>query len=326
MQLDIRKRDWPFREPFVIASHARIHATTVQIVLRDGDHEGRAEAAGVAYLGETADLIVEALESMRERLSAGVSRDALLDLLPAGGARNALDCALWDLQAKRTGQPVWRLAGMVSPKHLTTACTISLGSPGTMAQSARSLRAFPILKLKLGGGQEDVARVAAVRDVRPDARLMVDANQGWSADELRAFAAPLAQLGVEMIEQPLAASDDAILLDYQSPVPLCADESCQTTASLAGLRGKYDFVNIKLDKAGGLTHALELLETARREGFGIVTGCMAGSSLGMAPAFLLGQLSDLVDLDTPLLLAHDQEPKIIYAGAMMREATCHLWG
>jgi L-alanine-DL-glutamate epimerase-like enolase superfamily enzyme len=265
------------------------------------------------------------LMDMRGDLTNGISRKDLQTLLPAGGARNAIDCALWDLQAKRAGCRAWELAGMKSVNPLTTAYTLSLDTPEAMGLASDGARQYSLLKLKLAGDC-DLERVAAVREARPDADLIVDPNQAWGERHLREFTPKLAELGVKLIEQPLPVGKDNVLKAFQSPVPLCADESCQTTESLGSLIGKYQYVNIKLDKAGGLTEALRLAQAARANGFKLMAGCMAGSSLALAPAFIVGQLCNIVDLDFPLLIASDVPNAIRYEGNRMLVPPESLWG
>jgi len=245
--------------------------------------------------------------------------------MPAGGARNAVDCALWDLEAKRTGKRVWDLAGFASVRPITTDHTIGIDTPEVMAQIGAALHRYPVLKLKLCG-QDDLDRVLAVRAARPDAILIVDANQAWTERDLEELAPKFAQIGVKLIEQPLPAGKDDALLNYAHPVPLCADESCQTTESLPGLVGKYQYVNIKLDKTGGLTEALRLASEAARQHFKLMVGCMGGSSLSMAPGFVIAQLCEFVDLDGPLLAARDVSPSIQYDGGRMYPPERALWG
>jgi L-Ala-D/L-Glu epimerase len=241
------------------------------------------------------------------------------------GARNALDCALWDLEAKRSGRRAWEIAGLLEVRPLLTAYTIGLDTPHAMALAARAASQYSLLKLKLNGDC-DVERVTAVRAARPDAELIADANQAWSEEQLRRLTPQLAQLGVTLIEQPLPVECDAVLSTFDGPIPLCADEACQTSESLHGLVGKYQFVNIKLDKTGGLTEALHLARLARKCGFKLMMGCMGGSSLAMAPGFVVGQLCDIVDLDGPLLAKSDVAAPIRYEGSTMFLPTPSLWG
>jgi len=325
MQLEIARVNWPFASTFRIASTAWEHCETLQVTLRTHEHVGRAEALAVFYHGETIDSMLAQIESIRGAIERSISRAELQKLLPAGGARNAIDCALWDLEAKHAGQPAWALAGLTTLKPLTTAYTLSVDSPEAMGRSAAAASKYSLLKLKLCGAG-DLERVSAVREARPDATLVVDANQSWTEQQLQSFSTRLAGLGVTLIEQPLPAGADEALLAFKSPVPLCADESCQTTASLPLVLGKYQFVNIKLDKTGGLTEALALARAAQAAGLKLMVGCMAGSSLAMAPAFIIGQLCEVVDLDGPLLASRDMPHAIRYQGSRMSPPERALWG
>ena len=325
MQLSLKRMDWEFLSTFRIAYRTRTHAQTVAVTLRDGNLVGRGETSGVSYHGETAETLFGELTSMLDAVGHSLSRADLQHVLPAGGARNALDCALWDLEAKRSGRRAWELAGLGTVQPLTTAYTLGLDGPEAMSRSAVAVPQYSLLKLKLGG-EGDVERVAAVRAARPDAGLIVDANQSWNEHQVRAFPSQLAKLKVSLIEQPLPSGQDAILSMFKSPVPFCADESCQTSESLPSLVGKYEFVNIKLDKTGGLTEALRLVMRAKGAGFRLMVGCTAGSSLSMAPAFIVGQHCEIVDLDCPLLLKSDMQNAIRYDGSRMSEPDARLWG
>jgi L-Ala-D/L-Glu epimerase / N-acetyl-D-glutamate racemase len=325
MQVEFRRVDWPYVSPFRISYKVSSVAETVQVQLTEGEFVGRGEALGVSYHGETIASMLAQLESVKSALLSGISRPELAKLLPPGGARCALDCALWDLEAKRSGKRAWELAGLASVKSITSDYTLSLDSPKNMAQAAAAVRQYSMLKLKLAG-EGDLERVRAVRAVRPDAELTVDANQAWNERQLREFTPKLAELGVRLIEQPLRVGADDALLSFESPVPICADESCQTAESLAQLAGKYQYVNIKLDKTGGLTEALHLARAAERQGFKLMVGCMAGSSLSMAPAFIVGQICDFVDLDGPLLASADIAHPIRYEGGRMSAPERTLWG
>ena len=247
-------------------------------------------------------------------------------MLPPGAARNAVDCALWDLEAKLCGRPVWQLAGLPAPEPLVTAYTLGIDRPERMAEAARAVRDRPLLKIKLAGDGADLERVRAVRTAAPEARLVVDANEAWNLATYEALAPRLGELGVALLEQPFPAAEDGNLAALPHPVPVCADESCHVTADLERLRDRYDFVNIKLDKTGGLTEALALRQAARAAGFGVMVGCMVGTSLAMAPAFLVAQGADVVDLDGPLLLARDRESGIVYEGSRMLPPPASLWG
>lgn len=325
LQLRVKRVDWEYASIFRIAYRSRTHAQAVQVELRDGEVRGRAEALGVSYHGESVETLLEQLTSVAAEIRNGVSRADLPALLPAGGARNAIDCALWDLEAKRSRRRVWELAGLPQIRTLVTAYTIGLDTPQAMALAARAAGQYSLLKLKLNG-EVDLERVTAVRAARPDAELIADANQAWSEEQLHRLTPQLAQLGVTLIEQPLPMQDDAPLARFDSPVALCADEACQTSESLGRLMGKYQFVNIKLDKTGGLTEALQLARLARRGGFKLMMGCMGGSSLAMAPGFVVGQLCDVVDLDGPLLARSDMSEAIRYEGSTMFPPAAALWG
>ena len=325
MQVKISRVEWPYAAVFRISSGAQVSAEAVQVELQDGSFTGRGEGHSVFYHGETVDSMLAQLKSIEGDLARGISREQLQARMPAGGARNAVDCALWDLEAKRAGKRAWVLAGMKSVGPITSDFTLSLDTPAAMAESAARVPQYSRLKLKLTG-DGDIERVAAVRAVRPNASLIVDANQAWSERHLREFTPKLRELGVKLIEQPLPAGEDEVLARFSSPIPLCADESCQTRTSLPAVAGKYQYVNIKLDKTGGLTEALALAREAQELGFKLMVGCMAGSSLSMAPAFLIGQLCDFVDLDGPLLAKADMPHPIRYDGGSMQPPDSELWG
>ena len=327
MELTAIRKEWPLRTPFQIAYETTACLETVLVEIRDGSDRGRSEAAGVSYHGETALTMLAEIEAVRSAIEAGATRAQLGALLPAGGARNAIDCALWDLRAKQTRIPAWKLAGCYAPKSCETFFTLGLDSPQGMAQAARNVRSrgFAKLKLKLDGSVDE-ARVSAVRVAVPDATIIVDANGSWSERQLADFAVRFGELGVELIEQPLPWTADEALREFDSPIPICADESCQTSMSLPELSGKYDAVCIKLDKTGGLTEALDLARLARQHGFLLMIGNMCGSSLAMAPAFLLAQHATFVDLDGPLLNVTDWDDGIRYVGAEMTPPERSLWG
>jgi L-alanine-DL-glutamate epimerase-like enolase superfamily enzyme len=274
-----------------------------------------------ARYGETLDSVTEQIKGLPE----GISRQDLQDALPAGAARNAVDCALWDLAAKQTGAPVWQLAGLPAPRPLITAYTLSLDTPENMRAEAAKHAHRPLLKIKLGT-PDDMARLEAVREGAPKSPIIVDANEGWTAEVYADLAPHLLRLGVQMVEQPLPAGQDDMLAEIERPLPVCADESCHDRASLPGLKGKYDMVNIKLDKTGGLTEALALRDAARAEGYQVMVGCMVGSSLAMAPAILVAQGAEVVDLDGPLLLAEDRAAPLVYDAAGVHPASAELWG
>ena len=278
-----------------------------------------------ARYGETFAGVIAALEGMRAPLADGLTRQALQHAMPAGAARNALDCALWDFEAKASNKPVHGLAGVPEPRPLVTAYTISLGTPETMGDAAQKASARKLLKVKLGG-EGDPERLHAVRAAAPNSELIVDANEAWRPDNLVANLAACAAAGVSLVEQPLPAANDAALATIARPIPVCADESVHDRASLASLVGKYDAVNVKLDKTGGLTEALAMAAEAERLGFGIMAGCMVATSLSMAPAMLVAQRARVVDLDGPLLLARDREHGLRYEGSLVYPATSALWG
>ncbi len=325
MDVEFERINWPLASTFRTAVHDLTQAETVQVRLKDRGFIGRGEALGVFYYGETVDSMLRQLEAVKPRLLGGVTRAELQALLPAGGTRNALDCALWDLEAKCVRRRAWELAGMQSVKPLTSAYTLSVDTPKAMAEAAAAARKYTLLKLKLDG-TADAERVTAIREVRPDVELIVDANQSWSERHLDEIAPRLAKLGVGLIEQPLPAGQDASLANFKSPIPLCADESCQTSESLPSVIGKYQYVNIKLDKTGGLTEALRLAAKAQALNLKLMVGCMAGSSLSMAPAFIVGQFCSVVDLDGPLLAATDLPHAIHYEGSRMFAPEAALWG
>jgi len=293
--------------------------------LSDGTHRGRGESVPYARYGETPDGIVAAIEAERSVLRRGLDLGALQRAMPAGAARNALDCAYWDVKAKRAGRRVHELAGLGVPGPLTTAYTISLGSAAAMAAAAEQAAWRPLLKVKLGG-DDDGTRIGAVRRAAPRAQLIVDANEGWNLDNFKANLAACADAGVTLIEQPLPEGRDEALARIKRPVPVCADESVHDRASLDALTGKYDVVNIKLDKAGGLTEALALAAEAERRGFAVMVGCMVATSLAMAPAMLVAQRARWVDLDGPLLLASDRADGLRYEGSLVYPPDPVLWG
>jgi len=325
LTLTVRTERWPIAGAFTIARGAKTESQVVVAEVSDGTLTGRGECVPYARYGETVAGVAAAIEAMRPALASSLTRQALQSAMPAGAARNALDCALWDHEAKATGQPVHALAGLAAPRALVTAYTISLGTPDAMAQAARKASARKLLKVKLGG-EGDAARIAAVRAAAPNAELIVDANESWRADNLAGNLAACAQAGVTLIEQPLPAGDDAALARTARPIPVCADESVHDRASLAALAGKYDAVNIKLDKTGGLTEALAMAREAERLGLRLMVGCMVATSLSMAPAMLVAQRARVVDLDGPLLLARDRENGLKYEGSLVYPADPALWG
>lgn len=325
MRLDLSRVDWELASVFRIAYKTQTHVHAVVAKLSDGAHSGCGEGIGVSYKGETADSIMTQLEAVKADIANGLTREDLQKVMAPGGARNALDCAFWDLEAKRAGKPAYALAGLEHVEPLITAYTLSMEAPEAMAAAAKAASRQSLLKLKLGD-EADLERVATVRAARPDAAIIVDANQSWSGKQLHELTPKFADLRVDLIEQPLPAGKDDALQGFESPVPICADESCQTREQLSGLVGKYQFINIKLDKTGGLTEALLLARAAEATGFRLMVGCMAGSSISMAPAFIIGQFCDFVDLDGPLLAKNDVEQGIFYDGSLMHAPDSRLWG
>lgn len=312
---------FPLAKTFTISRGSKTEARVLTVTIEAEGVQGRGECVPYARYGETLASVRAQVESLPDRFD----RQALARLLPAGAARNAVDCALWDWEAKRAGRRVWELAGLPAPRPEITAYTLSLDTPEAMHAEAAREAARPLLKIKLGGAG-DMARLEAVRDGAPGPRIIVDANEGWTPESYAALAPALLRLGVEMVEQPLPAGDDAALAGMPRPLPVCADESCHDRASLAALAGKYDVVNVKLDKTGGLTEALALRAEAEARGFGIMVGCMVGSSLAMAPAVLVAQGAAFVDLDGPLLLAADRPHGLLYDAGGVHPPEPQLWG
>jgi L-alanine-DL-glutamate epimerase-like enolase superfamily enzyme len=325
LSLSVRIERWPIAGAFTISRGSKTEAVVVVAELSDGRHRGRGECVPYARYEETVDGVARAIEAMGGALANGLDRIGLQRAMPAGAARNALDCALWDLEAKRAGRLVHALAGLPEPRSLTTAYTISLGSPEAMAEAAAKEASRALLKIKLGGDGDPV-RIGAVRRAAPGVRLIVDANEGWTTANLAENLAACARAGVELIEQPLPADRDEALADVSRPVPVCADESVHGRESLPALTGKYDAINIKLDKTGGLTEALAMAREAEQLGLGIMVGCMVATSLAMAPAMLVAQGAKHVDLDGPLLLARDRAEGLRYEGSTVHPPARDLWG
>lgn len=324
MKLSVHLESWSAKTPFRITGREYSEFEVLVVELLDGDHVGRGEARGVRYLDDQPVAMARTVERNRDIIESGIDRRQLMDLLPPGGARNALDCALWDLEAKRTGRSVWQLTG-VDPVSVQSAYSIGIEpSPYAMGARAEAAADFTLLKIKLDGRQP-LDRMRAVRSARPDARIVVDVNQGWSFDQLRFLAPAFAELGVELIEQPLPRGQDHVLDTYDSPVPLCADESCQHLGELDAVSDGYRMVNVKLDKCGGLTHALELVQATRDRGLEIMAGCMGGTSLAMVPALVVGCLADLADVDGPLLLKNDRPSGLRYECGHVDPRSGH-WG
>jgi L-Ala-D/L-Glu epimerase / N-acetyl-D-glutamate racemase len=323
--VSVHHESWPLRGVFAISRGARTQAEVVVVELRDGDVAGRGECVPYPRYGESVAGVMAAIEQVAGRVAEGLDRAGLETRLPAGAARNALDCALWDLEAKRLGTPAHILAELPPPAPVETAYTISLDAPQAMAAAAAEAESYPLLKLKLGG-EGDLARVAAVRAAVPDTRLIVDANEAWTPAQLPEYLAAMADHGIEMVEQPLHAEADEPLADVAHPVPVCADESCHTSGAVAALAGRYDAVNVKLDKAGGLTEAVRVVAAARGAGLRVLVGTMVGTSLLMAPAMLLAPGADWVDLDGPLWLARDRPHALRWDGTRLHPPVPELWG
>ena len=321
MRIDVTRDVFRLAQVFTISRGSRTEAQVLTVTVTDGAHRGRGECVPYARYGETLDSVAEQIAGLPQDFD----RAALAGLLPAGAARNAVDCALWDMEAKRAGRRVWELAGLPPPGPQITAYTLSLDSAQAMQAQAAKNAHRPLLKIKLGT-PDDMARLEAVRAGAPTSKIIVDANEGWSAAVYADLAPHLVRLGVALVEQPLPAGEDDALLGMARPVPVCADESCHDRTSLPGLKGKYDVVNIKLDKTGGLTEALALRDAARAEGYGVMVGCMVGSSLAMAPAVLVAQGAAVVDLDGPLLLAEDRDHALRYGENGVHPSDAALWG
>jgi len=334
--IEAKEEIWPLKQPFRISRGSRTEARVVVVTVADGKYIVRGEAVPIRRYNQSADLILTQIDSIKA--VTNLDRDQLQQLLPPGAARNALDCALWDLEAKISGKRVWQLANIPMVHSIETSFTISLDTPEKMAAAAKAnaaafaqgygvpRNAHSILKLKLGGDNADLPRVQAVRDAAPAARLLIDANESWSPAHYRKIVPALKELGVELIEQPFAADADEVLETLDHPVPVCADESCHTSADLPRLTNRYEMINVKLDKTGGLTEALPLCARARESGFKILIGCMVGTSLSMAPARVLASTADYVDLDGPLLLARDRDHGLTYENNRIGLPSRQLWG
>jgi L-alanine-DL-glutamate epimerase-like enolase superfamily enzyme len=316
---------WPIAGAFTIARGSKTEAVVVTVEIADGEFVGRGEGTPYARYGETPESVLAEIEEVQIWFDHNRSRTGLRSRMKPGAARNAVDCAVWDLQAKRSGQRAYEIAGLKRLEPLKTAYTLSLAEPEVMAEQARANARRPLLKLKIGG-PGDLDRVEAVRAAAPKCRLIVDANEGLSLDELKRLAPEFQRLGVKLIEQPLKAGEDQALEGYACPVPLCADESLHTRAELADCARRYQVANIKLDKAGGLTEALALKSEARATGMEVMVGCMVATSLAMAPALIVAQGAAFVDLDGPLLLAKDRDPGLTYIGSMIEPPPEALWG
>jgi L-alanine-DL-glutamate epimerase-like enolase superfamily enzyme len=326
LELSVASQSLRLAQPFRISGYVFETVDVLVVTLNDGRHRGRGEGAGAYYLGDDLANMQAAIEGARAAIEAGPTRDELRGILPAGGARNAIDAALWELEAARAGRPVWALAGVGEPRPLVTTFTIGADAPEVMAGKARDFVQARSLKLKLTGDVDlDLARVAAVRAARPDVWLGVDGNQGFARADLDRLVAGLGAQRVSLLEQPLARGQEAELEGYSSPIPIAGDESLLTLDDIAGAVGRFEVVNIKLDKCGGLTEGLLMVTEARRLGLGVMVGTMVGTSLATAPGFVLGQLADLVDLDGPMFLVEDHKPSVVYADGLLN-AGPEVWG
>ncbi|WP_082837001.1 N-acetyl-D-Glu racemase DgcA [Labrenzia sp. OB1] len=323
--LRVRTEEFPVAGRFAISRGSRSEIHVVLVEITGEGYVGRGECVPYARYDETVEGVIETILSVESVLKTGISRETLQNLLPSGAARNALDCALWDWEAKAAGKRVWDIAGSPELLPVTTAYTLSFAPPEEMAAHASKNAHRPLLKVKLGAAN-DLPRIEAVRAAAPHSTIIVDANEGWTADDYEALAPQLVAHNVALVEQPFPAGKDDVLKDVERVLPVCADESCHDRASLERLRGKYDFINIKLDKTGGLTEAIALKKEALAAGFGIMVGCMLGTSLAMAPALLLAQDAKFVDLDGPLLLSSDRPNALTFKGSLIEPPTQNLWG
>jgi L-alanine-DL-glutamate epimerase-like enolase superfamily enzyme len=324
LKIEAKEEFWPLRHPFRISRGSRTDAHVMVVSVSDGQYIGRGEGVPIRRYSQSAATVLAQIESIQR--IADLNRDNLQQLLPAGAARNALDCALWDLEAKRSGKRVWKLANIPIVDQVDTSFTISLDSPERMADAAAAAAELLMLKLKLGGDDRDLARVQAVRQAAPKTRLLIDANESWSPRHYRNIVPALKELDVELIEQPFPADADSVLQTLEHPIPICADESCHTTGDLARLKNRYEAINVKLDKTGGLSESLRLCQHARESGFKILIGCMVCTSLSIAPARLLAGNADWVDLDGPLLLARDRDHGLPYQNGRAGMPARELWG
>ena len=323
LTIEAREEVWPLREPFRISRGSRTEAQVVVVTVGDDEHVGRGEGVPIKRYGQSAESVLAQIESIKAEKN--LDRQRLQQLLPAGAARNALDCALWDLEAKTSGKRVWELANVPIVPEVETSFTISLDTPEKMAAAA-AVAELPILKLKLQGDDLDLARVKGVRESAPAARLLLDANESWSPEHYRKIVPTLKELGVELIEQPFPADADEVLETLDHQVPVCADESCHTTVDLPRLNNRYEAINVKLDKTGGLSEALRLCERARESRFKLLIGCMVCTSLGIAPARLLASAANYVDLDGPLLLVRDRDHGLAYRNGKIEMPSREFWG
>ncbi|QTF07671.1 L-Ala-D/L-Glu epimerase [Brenneria izadpanahii] len=324
-ELELFHESWPLQGTFTISRGSKSQADVVVVALRSGDATGYGECVPYARYGESIESVMAQISALSDDIRHGLDREHLQTRLPAGAARNAVDCAFWDLECKQHNQRIWQRLNLPAPNVLETAYTLSLDTPARMQQAAQQHAKRPLLKLKLAD-KDDLARVAAVRKGAPSARLIVDANEGWDAELYLKLVPELAALGVAMIEQPLPAGKDSVLAELPHPIPICADESCHDSHSLEAITGCYDMINIKLDKTGGLTEALRLRTSALERGMQIMVGCMVSTSLSMAPAFIVAQGAQVVDLDGPLLLQRDRTNGLRYDGSQIHASEAALWG
>ncbi|GHF28958.1 dipeptide epimerase [Kordiimonas sediminis] len=325
MKITIEKRAFPLAQPFIITGYQFDDVDTVWVTLEDGGFTGRGEGVGIYYAGENSDTMYAQLEAIVPEIEKGLTFDKVQALLPHGGARNALDCALWDLQSKKSGKSIWQMTG-ITPREVTTVATVGIASPEKMAADALAFAQYPNLKIKLSG-DDPIRRITAIRQARPDAKLVIDVNQGWNFAELQDYIPEMAKLGVAMIEQPLPRGMDEELVGFTSPVPLGGDESCLTLEEYDQFADRYDIINIKLDKCGGLTEALAIARKAQAEKKGLMVGNMTGTSLSMAPAYVIAQFCDFVDIDGPILLSQDIDNALTYKeGGIVSIPTPDLWG
>ena len=323
--LSVVAESFPIAGAFTISRGSKTEAEVLTCTISEGGVHGRGECVPYRRYGETMESVQDQIEAVADQIAAGLTREQLIGRMNAGAGRNAVDCALWDLEAKIAGRPVWGDIGLEPPHAIETAYTLSLGEPEAMAAQAKANASRPLLKVKIGGAG-DVARMRAVAEAAPHSRIILDANEGWTDSNIRENLGVAADLGIALVEQPLPAGKDGILRHIARPVPVCADESVHEAENLNALVGLYDAVNIKLDKAGGLTAALRLRDRAKELGFQIMVGCMVGTSLAMAPAVLLAQDADFVDLDGPLLLARDRSPGLVYRSSLVSPPERALWG
>jgi L-alanine-DL-glutamate epimerase-like enolase superfamily enzyme len=326
IQLEVATERFPIAGQFTIARGSKTEAAVVVVSLSDSHIKGRGECVPYNRYGETLESVSAQIESVRQKIENGATRSEIQNLLPPGAARNAVDCALWDFESKKNGKPVYELAGISAPRPVTTAYTISLGSVESMREATRKAKARPILKVKLGAPEGDIERIYAIREEAPDAVLIADANEGWTESNILAHLEACKSAKFSLVEQPLPAKQDQFLAAIPHPVAICADESVHGVESIDRLKGLYEFVNIKLDKTGGLTEALAMVRAAREKNFKIMVGCMVGTSLAMAPAMLLSSDAEFIDLDGPLLLSKDREGGLKFEGSRIFPPERNLWG